>query len=258
MALSWAGFIALWMLSYLLINTTFGLAYWASPGCVRGATSYLDHFFFSVQTLATIGYGDMTPSTLYAHCLATLEAWLGTIGLGLLAGLTFAKFSIPSARIQFSRWVCIYRRAGQAVLEVRLVNQRVNQLLQFQVELTLARNIVNERGEVERRLFPLELQTDQTPVFALSFVVTHPLSDSSPLKEMTPASAEACSCELILLARGVDDALAQMVYACHVYTYKDVRWNEQFASTLTVSAEGSLELDLSRFDRTEAVEQAWP
>lgn len=249
MAISWPRFIALLISTYFAINLVFGTLYWLVDGSIKGARpgSYMDAFFFSVQTLATIGYGELSPGSTYGHWVVSLEACAGTLGFALIAGLAFAKFSVPSARILFSRIMIVREQAGLQLLEFRLANARPNQLVDVKVKATLARNEMTSKGEVHRRLQPLVLLVSETPLFALSFVVTHVMDEHSPLNLLSSDPLDECNCEIIVTLTGIDDALGQAVYARTVYTRADIRWQHRFVSTLTMGDRGRLQLDLRNF-----------
>lgn len=255
MAISWPRFVGLLVTSYFALNLLFGTLYWLGAGSIKGARdgSLQDAFFFSVQTLATIGYGDMSPGNTYGHIVVAMEACVGTLGFALFAGLTFAKFSVPSARILFSRTLVVHQEADRRVLELRLANARANQIVDAKVKVTLARNEVSEQGDFHRRLHPLALLVSETPVFALSFIVTHVLDQHSPLHDLSPDEPDDCNCEIIVTMTGIDDALGQVVYARAVYTRSDISWDHRFSRTLSVGDDGELILDLRNFHETTPV-----
>ena len=245
-------FLALLVAIYFGLNLIFASLYCLAPGSIQGARpgSFADAFYFSVQTLATIGFGDLTPGSDYAHLIVTLEACTGTFGFAILAGLAFAKFSVPSARVLFSRNLVVYQQEKQRVLELRLANERPNQIVDARVKLTLARNEVSPTGEIHRRLQPLLLQVSETPLFALSFLVTHVLDEDSPLSGLSADQVDDCNCEMIVTMTGIDDALGQTVYARTVYTRADISWDRRFASTLKLAENGAMQMDLRAFHDT--------
>ena len=167
-----------------------------------------------------------------------------------IADLTFAKFSVPSARVLFSQTLVVYQKKDQQVLELRLANERPNQIVDARVKLTLARNELGADREVHRRLQPLVLQVSETPLFALSFLVTHVLDAQSPLSGLSAEDPDDCNCEVIVTMTGIDDALGQTVYARAVYTREDIRWNRRFASTLRLAENGTMQMDLRAFHDT--------
>ena len=93
--------------------------------------AFSEAFFFSVHTFATIGYGDVTPASWQADLVVTLESLVGLLSFGLAAGLMFACFARPNARIIFSRNAVIARYKGAAGFEFRIVNNRKHQIVEL-------------------------------------------------------------------------------------------------------------------------------
>ena len=160
------------------INALFALAYMATGDGIENARpgSFADAFFFSVQTLATIGYGKLVPRSLAANVLVALEALVGLLGLAMVTGLVFAKFSRPTARVLFSRMAVVSRRDGVPALMFRMANERGSGIVEAQVHVVLARNETTAEGEAVRRFYDLDLSRRQNALFALSWTVIHPIT----------------------------------------------------------------------------------
>jgi len=190
---------------YVVGNTLFALGYLLDPGGIEHARtgSFGDAFFFSIQTMSTIGYGRMVPRSLFANVLVMIEALAGVFGLALMTGLIFAKFSRPSARVLFSRVAVITQWDGVPSLLFRMANARGNQIVEAQVHLVLARNEVTPEGESFRRLYDLELTRRQHALFTLTWTAVHPLIARSPLADATPASLAAADTEIIVSLTGL-------------------------------------------------------
>ena len=84
LTMSWGMYLALASFAYLVANALFACAYLlCGPGALAGAkegpvhNEFLRAYFFSVQTLATIGYGHISPSGLPANILVTIESLVG-------------------------------------------------------------------------------------------------------------------------------------------------------------------------------------
>ncbi len=165
LTISWFGFITFIVFSYLATNALFALLYLAGGDCIKDARpdSFLDKFFFSVQTLASIGYGDMYPTTLYANSIVTIEAMVGLMGIAILTGLAFARFSRPTARVLFSHVAVIVPEDGVPMLKFRTANQRRNQILEAQLRVYLMRDEISAGGQFMRRIYDLKLVRSQTP-----------------------------------------------------------------------------------------------
>src|SRR6476646_1746542 len=182
LTIPWTGFLALTVLSYGMTNAIFALLYLAQPASIAHAKpgSFLDAFFFSVQTLASIGYGAMYPQTVYADAIVTVEAMVSLVGIALLTGLAFARFSRPTARVTFSHVAVIGPYEGVPTFIFRTANQRRNQILEAQIRLYLLRDEMSLEGHSMRRFYELKLLRSRTPSFTLSWTVLHPIDEYSP------------------------------------------------------------------------------
>lgn len=170
LTIPWIGFLFLIALSYVATNALFALIYLAGGDCIANArsSSFLDAFFFSVQTLASIGYGDMYPKTVYANTVVTIEAMVGLVGIALLTGLAFARFARPTARVVFSRSAAVAPHEGLPTLMLRAANKRRNQILEAQLQIYLMRDEISAEGQFMRRFYDLPLVRSRTPSFTLT------------------------------------------------------------------------------------------
>ena len=251
--MSWPRFFALLAGGFLLVNVLFGLLYMAGSNTVQGARadSFGDHFFFSVQTLATIGYGEMFPRTTYAHILVTLEAMLGLFGIGITAALAFARFSLPRSRVRFSKVAVITNFDGVPTLMLRAANERRNSIIAARVQVSLLREEVTKEGLNIRRFYDLSLSRAETPIFALSWLIMHPITPASPFHEVTEEGLENCEFALLVSITGLDETLSQTLHARQSYFNTDIRVNHRFRDLLEESDSGERLLDLRRIDETE-------
>ncbi len=247
-ARSWARLLGLVAGVYIAANLIFAALYRAGGDCIAGASSYLDVFFFSVQTLSTIGYGTMVPKTTYAHVLVTVQAFAGTLFLALVTGLVFAKFSRPTARVKWSRHVVIIERGGKRLLQFRMANERANQIVEAQLRLAFARNEHTPDGERLRRFFDLKLVRDRNVIFVLSWTATHEIDESSPLHGMTIEQMKAQEAQLVCSLIGIDETFSQQVHSRHYYGPDDFVFDKRFADILGAAADGTRFIDYAGFD----------
>ena len=247
-------------LVFLLLNGAFALAYLAQPGAIVHAKpgSFADAFFFSVQTMATIGYGILYPGTLYANILMSLETLIGLFGLAFATGLAFARFSRPRARIRFSTKAVISLYHGVPTLMFRVANQRGNQILEARVQVTVMRNERSPEGHRMRRFRDLVLLRDTTPSFSYSWTVMHPLTSGSPLFGASESSLVEEDAELVVILAGLDETLSQTIHARHVYRPDAIRWHRRLRDVLTRDARGHYVIDYAHFDEVEADPAAPP
>jgi inward rectifier potassium channel len=252
LTVGWPAFFAIESMIYIVANVIFGALYLLEPGSITAAHpgSFADAFFFSVQTMATIGYGVMSPATFYANLLMTVETAAGLLFLALTTGLFFARFSRPTARVLFSRVAVVGPYNGMPTLSVRLANQRQNQLLAAQVTMTLVRDEVSSEGELTRRFYDLKLVRDRSPVFALSFRAMHPIDRDSPLYGMTYEKLAEQHAEIVVIASGVDETLVQPVGARTSYLPHEILWAHRFVDIFGWTEDGRRAIDYRRFHDT--------
>ena len=239
---SWPRLLTLLAAAYVAMNALFAVGYVLEPDALENARpgSFADAFFFSVQTMATIGYGRMVPRTLLANVLVTLETLTGLLGLAMVTGLVFAKFSRPTARVLFSRVAVIGRRDGLRAFMFRMANERGNNIAEAQVHVALARQEVTVEGESVRRFYDLELVRRLNPIFPNTWTVVHPITESSPLHGATPASVETDEARIVVSVIGLDESYSQTVHARHSYAPADIVWNARFADVVVREPEGDV------------------
>ncbi len=251
LTMSWVRFFALVFVGYLLVNGAFAWGYWSLGDAVENARpgSFLDCFFFSVQTLATIGYGKFAPHTVAANLLVTVEALLGMVGLAVTTGLVFARFSRPTARVLFSRAAVVAPYEGVPSLQFRMANARGNQIVEARLKLTLVRSETTREGVAVRRVHDLALLRSEHPAFVLTWTAIHPIDAASPLFGLGPQAMRESMSDLIVSLTGVDEGLAQPIHARHGYGPDDVRWNARLADVLTPGEKETV-IDYRRFHDT--------
>jgi inward rectifier potassium channel len=252
LTIGWCAFLFAGAGLYIALNILFALLYLLQRGAIAEARPgiFADAFFFSVQTMATIGYGRMAPATLYANLLVTVETLFGLMFLAIATGLVFARFSRPTARVRFSRVAVIGPYDGKPTLSLRLANERLNQILQAQVTLTLVRDEETAEGSTMRRFYDLRLARDHTPIFAMTFTILHEIDHASPLYGATPASLEAQHAELVVTATGLDETLASTVHARASYLPQEILWDHRFADMFGWTETGRRAIDYRQFHNT--------
>jgi inward rectifier potassium channel len=247
-ARSWGRLLGLLAFVYVGANLLFALGYWLGGDCIAGANGFGDLFFFSVQTMSTIGYGTMVPHTIYAHILVTIQAFGGTLFVALVTGLVFAKFSRPTARVMWSKNVVIIERGGKRLLQFRLANARANQIVEAQLRVAMARTEHTPDGERMRRFHDLVLQRDRNVIFVLTWTAVHEIDERSPLRGLTLEEMKAQSLQLVASVIGLDETFSQQVHARHTYEPDDFVHDMRFADIIGLEPDGSRYVDYSRFD----------
>ena len=250
LTIGWPPFFAVAAAAFAVLNATFACLYAFGPGTPIANLSppnLAGAFFFSVETLATVGYGDMHPQTLYAHLVATCEIFLGMSGIAVYTGLIFARFSRPRAKVLFARYPVVREVDGRTMLMARAANGRQNVLAEASARLRLLRNETSAEGMTLRRIHDLRLERDQHPVFLLGWTLMHVIDASSPLYGATPDSLAAVNASLEVSIGGVDETTAQQMQARHSYPHAAIRWNHAYADVMSVDADGFDHIDYTRF-----------
>ncbi len=251
--LPWWAFLLGLATVYLGLNVAFALLYLIGDEAIANARpgEFADAFFFSVETISTIGYGQMSPATLYGNLVMTVEALFGVALIAVSAGLMFARFSRPTARVMFSRVAVVTEYNGIPTLSFRLANERRNQMLEAQVSVTLVRDEHTAEGEWMRRFYDLQLARQRSPIFAMTFTVMHPIDAGSPLWNDTPSSLAEQAAEIVVTVTGVDETISHAVNARTSYLAHEVLWDRRFVDVFTETEDGRLAIDYRRFHDTE-------
>jgi inward rectifier potassium channel len=250
--------IALLGAAYAVTNVAFAALYWLNgPGALDGAQTaplarFEDCLFFSVQTLATIGYGRLVPITRMANVLVAIEALVGLLGFAVMSALLFARFTRPTAKIYFSRNAIIAPYKNGWALMFRLVNLRNNDLTDVHAVVSWAR-WVDEDGERRRRFNVLALERESIIFMPLHWVVVHPIDESSPLRGLSAAALVETDPELVCLVSGDDETFAQKVHAKTSYDKNDIVWGARFRDMYLSDME-HVAIDLTRLDQFDRVD----
>jgi inward rectifier potassium channel len=252
-SLSWPGFAIAMKVCWLAINLIFALLYVVSPGAVANASggSFADVFFFSVETLATVGYGVMAPDTLYGHIVSAVEIVTDMAFTAIFTGLLFVRFSRPKAKIIASDDAVVTMHNGQPTLMVRIVNGRVTIMSGANVRLfVLLAEETKERVSF-RRIHDLRLQQSHLPLFILSWTLMHVIDDTSPLHGHDAATLVRARARLFLTIEARDHALSALVHDMKDYPVEHIRFGMRFADMVTLDEAERATADLSRISLLE-------
>jgi inward rectifier potassium channel len=250
------GIAAVW---YLLANAAFAVGYLAcGPDALGSETVGMEHhsflraFFFSVQTLSTIGYGHIVPIGIAANALVTVESVSGLIGFAIITGLLFARFSRPTARMLFSSHAIVAPYHGITALEFRVANARRNELIDVSAKVLFTKFEVVD-GVRTRRYYPLSLERERVTFLPLTWTVVHPIDEKSPMRGETLDSLRECQAEFIILLSGFDETVAATVNQRTSYIPDEIRWGAHFVNAfLLVATKGAkVAFDMHEFDTIE-------
>lgn len=230
------------------IDLAFATVYWLSNG-VNGARpgSFYDCFAFSVETMSTIGYGEMQPATPFAHGVVMVQAFVGLLVTAVATGLVFAKFAQPTARIAFSNRVAIGRVNGVPTLSFRVGNERGNRILEAMIRVTFIRTERHDDGTVFYRMHDLPLSRERSPALTRSWMAMHSIDEKSFFHQATPESLDADEVELLVTVIGTDDTSLQPIHARKRYLPQDFVFDAKFVDMIDVAKDGSITLDMRKF-----------
>lgn len=247
----WAGFFLLMALLYIFLNSGFALLYLTVGGSIANmrSGSFTDAFFFSVQTLGSIGYGYMYPVSLYAHIIVALESFSGILLIALMTGIAFARVSRPTAKVIFSKPLLISEFNGKPAVMFRSANQRKNQIIEAQVAMYLMVDTVGANGSTMRRVYDLPFVRSKTPNFSLTWTVIHQIDANSPLSGETPESLKQKKAMFIVSLVGIDDVLSQTIYARKSYGVDDISWGGAFEDIMEIDVEGHRRINYRNFHK---------
>jgi inward rectifier potassium channel len=249
MTVSWPGFFASAAAIFIVLNCGFAVVFFLGHQPIANAAPdrFLDLLYFSIETLATVGYGDMHPQTDYGHLVATVEIFTGMSFLAVMTGLVFARFSRPRARFVFAKYPVVAQHDGRRTLMIRVANARHNTISGATARLWLIRGQQSSEGQYFRRYYELKLERNENPVFALSWTIFHTIDASSPLHGLTRDDLAQADALLVLNISGLDDNSAQQLNARQNYSQDDIRWGHRYVDIASDAADGRLLLDYRKF-----------
>jgi inward rectifier potassium channel len=263
-ALTWPQFLAALLALYLTVNFVFALAFWLVPGSVANARpdSFGDAFFFSIETLATVGYGEMYPATAYCRVVAAIEIVCGLAFTAILTGLTFVRFSRPRAKLIFAANPVVAMHNGKPTLMVRIGNGRAAGLADAKAQLNVLLSETTEEGKLFHRAQELRLERAHIPIFPLFWTLVHVLDERSPLHGYDAARAIAAKAQVFVALEARDPTLATVVHDIRNYAAEDIRFGMRYTDAMTTAEDGTPVLDLTRIgalepDVGDRQEQGW-
>jgi inward rectifier potassium channel len=259
LGLSWPQFAMFVASLYIGLNLLFAALYSFQENSIAGSTGghwFFDCFFFSVQTLATVGYGHMYPQTLYGHIVTTIEIMSGLFLLAVMTGLIFVRFSRPIARVMFSNSMVIALLNGKPTLMVRIGNENHHSMVEAEFRIMFSRDEPLLEGGDFRHFYVLKLHFDRLAVFPAALTLRHTIDETSPLFGATPESLESSRILFIVSVVGIDPVIAAAVQTQKDYSWRDVQFGYRFVEIYTEHGGGRLTVDYGRLHDTEKVEFA--
>ena len=255
LSMTWLGFFSGVALAFMMLNVLFASLYMIAPEGIANLfpRNILGAFFFSVETLATVGYGNMHPISVLTHLVATVEMFIGLSGSAILTGLIFARFSKPRARILFANSPVMTVVNGQSTLMIRTANARQNFIVDASAKLSMLKVERTLEGARFRRVIDLKLVRTSQPMFFMGWTIMHVVDESSPLFGLTAADFKAKDMSFVVIVKGTDESTTQQMQARQVYEHTDVKWQHRYVDAIYVDADGVSHIDYTLFHDTEAL-----
>jgi inward rectifier potassium channel len=261
LTISWPVFLTYVVAAYVVINAFFAAAFVA---CGKGALTGFSNeapmerftraFFFSVHTLATIGYGNIVPVTKAANVMVAFESLVGLLGFSIIAGIMFARFARPRAEIAFSKVAVIGPYRDKTALMFRIVNKKRNEIVEMEAKVLLAQRKRDGTSITDREFILLKLERERVVFFPLSWTIVHPIDDSSPLKGCSPDDLMKRDAELLVLLNGFDETFSQNVHARSSYKADEIVWGAKFLNMFNPSeTDGTISVDIHKLNDIERV-----
>ena len=255
--ISWFQFFVYVFVSYLLINMFFGLVFiWVGIEQIAPATGnlfkdFLNGFFFSAQTVTTVGYGKIAPNGLIGNIIAAFEALIGLLSFSFITGLLYGRFSKPKASVGFSKNIILRNFNEGKALMFRLINNRTNIMIEPSISVTLSLPVKGKFGELKREFYQLKLELETIKYLPTSWTIVHQIDEESPLYNLTSRQVKELDAEWYILMQYHDDSFAQRVYQVHSYTSKDLEVNVKFAPITHFNKDGYTVLDHKKISTLE-------
>lgn len=249
---SWTRLLVFMATLWIAVNLIFATILFVGGAQILNAApgSFMDRFWFSIQTMATIGYGYMVPMDGLAHTIVTIESFIGILITAMATGLFFAKFSTPNAKVLFSNVAVIADHEGVRTLMIRMANGRSTAIVEANARLTMTRDETLANGSRFRRVHDLALRRTTSPVFALSWTIFHPIDAASPLHGISAADLQTSLANILVTFTGIDDSLSQPVHTRRAYAFGDLRFDEEFVDILVDDEHGQRYMDFTCFHAT--------
>ena len=258
--MSWMKFHLIIIVSYTVINAFFaGIYVLIGPEHLRGIgpnddmNHFLSAFFFSAQTISTVGYGHISPHGVATSTVAAIESMLGLLGFALATGLLYGRFSKPTAKILYSDFALIAPYKGGISFQFRLVNLKKNQLIENEIEVIFSCNEADSSGKIQRHFYPLKLERKQVSLLALSWTVVHPINEDSPVFNQSKADLEKCDAEIMVFLKAFDDTFSQTVHSRTSYKYFEIVWGGTFKPIFGPNEQGITTINISKVHDHEKV-----
>ena len=261
LTITWPKFLGWVIVYYIVTNALFAALYVTCGADALTAfhgeavpLRFVEAFFFSVHTLATIGYGVVAPANLAANIVVTFESLVGILSFALVTGFVFARFARPTAHIVYSRNAIIAPYRNGRAFMFRIVNQRSSQIVDLEAKVLLSRRKRDGKTAIDREFVTLSLERDRVVFFPLAWTIVHPIDDNSPLSDWASEDLVECDAEFLILLNGFDETFSQTVHTRSSYKASEIVWGARFRNLFNpLDEDGVVSIDIRKLDDFERV-----
>ncbi len=258
---SWSSFFGVLFFAYVILNLIFTCLYWCigtehiSGIDPENGSTFLQAYYFSVQTFTTVGYGVMSPTGWAAQMLSSIEAFVGFLSFSLATGLLYGRFSKPNSKLIFSSNAIIAPYKDEMTsLQFKIVNSRDNVLLDVKVRMLLIKDKITKSGDIRKQYFQLPLEISELGLLPLSWTVVHPINSSSPLYGLKESEIINTNTEILVLISGFDEVFSQTINARRSYHNDEILWGKKFDQIFSPDDDGNIVIDLNRINDMQSSE----
>ncbi len=257
--MSWKKFNLLVLGAYLFVNILFACLYHVLTdveldGMIykNSSEKFMEEFFFSAQTLSTVGYGRLNPVGVQKSTIAAIESMLGLMGFALVTGLLYGRFSRPTAKLIFSKNALIAPYKDSKAFMFRLANARRNQLIEMEAQIIFSYNEeLNQK--LVRKYQTLKLEISRISNLAMTWTVVHAIGEESPMYMLSEDDLKSLDAEFIISIKAIDDTYVQQVHQRTSYKWNDLVWNAKFISAIGLNPGGVNTVDMTKIHDFEKV-----
>lgn len=259
--ISWTYFFILIILAYILLNVFFGLIYVGigieqiTQASGTFFADFLNGFFFSAQTLTTVGYGGIAPEGIASNLIAAFEAMIGLLGFSFITGLLYGRFAKPKASIKFSKNLIVRDFNNRKALMFRLMNSRKTVMIEPEIDVTLSITKKSENGEFTRNFYTLNLERNKIMYMPTIWTIVHEIDSESPLFAYTKEEIKALNAHLYLLINYHEESFSQKVYQIHSYDFKDLLLDVKYLPSSSFNSDGFTVLDHHKLSAVQKINE---
>ncbi|MEK7431578.1 MAG: ion channel [Cyanobacteriota bacterium] len=247
---SWFQFISILFLIYITANLIFGCFYFLLGG-IDHAEKFLDYFFFSIQTMGTIGYGYMYPNTdnIITNFVVSVETYVGILFTAFVTGLFYSKFSLPTSNVMYTKKMVVNLDNDVLKLKFKISNKRNSNIINADLKVSMLKLVINPDGTRLKKIFDMKLLRHEIPTFVLTFTAEHVIDEFSPFYGETHQSLLEKEALVSIIITGVDEVTSQTIHSKYYYAFDDIMWNAKFADVIFKDEFGQSYLDYRNFDK---------